>query len=79
MEDNGVFLQVVDVALRYLRSTTFDDEVEIHIRTVERKRVSMTIGYEVWLLPERTLCVTGTTTLACVDASSKLRRLPEGL
>lgn len=75
-EEAGVFLQVVEVSVRYLKPTTFDDELELRTRVVERGRASIAFEYEVWLRGE-VLAAVGRTKLACVDREGKLRRLPE--
>lgn len=75
-EESGVFLQVVRVDVKYLRSTTYDDELEITTRLVERKGASLTLEYEATLVGEDVAVAWGLTKLACVDALGKLRRLP---
>ena len=75
-EEEGVFLQVVELQVRYLAPTTYDDELLVQVAVRERKRVSITIGYEVTRADDGTRVATGTTTLACVDREGKLRRLP---
>ena len=45
MEEEGSFLQVVDMAIRYLKPTTYDDELLISLRVKERKRVAVTMEY----------------------------------
>ena len=78
-EAQGVFLQVVGVAIQYLHPTTFDDEVSIGVRVTERRHASFTLSYDVVLEPGGALAATGTTKLACVDADGRLRRLPAWL
>ena len=75
-EEEGVFLQVVELQVRYLAPTTYDDELLVQVAVRERKRVSITIGYEVTRADDGRLVATGSTTLACVDRDGKLRRLP---
>ena|SRR5688572_18454265 len=75
-EEEGVFLQVVELQVRYLAPTTYDDELLVQVAVRERKRVSITIGYEVTRADDGTRVATGATTLACVDRAGKLRRLP---
>jgi acyl-CoA thioester hydrolase len=75
-EEEGVFLQVVELQVRYLAPTTYDDELLIRVAVRERKRASITIGYEVARADDGTAVATGATTLACVDRAGKLRRLP---
>ena len=78
MEDSGALLQIVDVRVRYHKSVTYDDEVVILTTLTERKRVSITLDYELRDVVGD-LVATGSTTLACVDRDRNLRRLPQGL
>jgi acyl-CoA thioester hydrolase len=76
MEEEGVFLQVVGLQVRYLASTTYDDELLLRTSVKERRNASITLGYEVLLVRDGTRCALGETTLACVDGKGRLRRLP---
>ncbi len=76
MEEEGSFLQVVDMAIRYLKPTTYDDELLISLRVKERKRVAVTMEYEVRRADNQDLVATGETRLASMDREGKLRRLP---
>lgn len=76
MEEEGSFLQVVDLSVRYLKPTTYDDELLITVRVEERAKVTITMAYEVRRADDDALVATGSTRLASVDGSGKLRRLP---
>lgn len=76
MEEEGAFLQVVDMKIRYLKPTTYDDELLISLRVKERKKVAVTMEYEVRRADNQDLVATGETRLASIDAEGKLRRLP---
>ena len=77
LEASGSLLQVVDVQVSYRASVTYDDVVRIECWLAERKRVSLTIGYRLTREADGVLVADASTTLACVDRSGKLRRLPE--
>jgi acyl-CoA thioester hydrolase len=77
LEDEGILLQVTELTARYLRSTTYDDLLEVKTRVTERKKASITLGYEVSFAESGELVATGTTKLACVDRQGRVRRLPE--
>ncbi len=76
MEEEGAFLQVVDMTIRYLKPTTYDDELLVSLRVKERKKVAVTMEYEVRRADNQDLVATGETRLASVDGNGKLRRLP---
>ena len=76
MEEEGAFLQIVDISIRYLQPTTYDDELLISLRVKERKKVAVTMEYEVRRSDNQDLVATGETRLASVDGKGKLRRLP---
>lgn len=77
MEDGGLLLQVVDMQIRYRSPVTYDDEIEVDVEVVERKRAALTLGYAVRRAGGGgALVATGSTRLACVDREGGLRRLP---
>ncbi len=76
MEESGVFLQVIDVHVTYRASVTYDDVVLIETFLAERRRVSLTIGYELRRECDGVFVGEATTALACVGEDGKLRRLP---
>lgn len=76
LEDEGSLLQVVELQVAYLRSVTFDDEVEISLREVERGPASITLGYELRRPGAAELLATARTRLACVGKDGRIRRLP---
>jgi acyl-CoA thioester hydrolase len=79
MEDGGLQLPVVHVELHYHSSVTYEDEILVTTVVAERRRVSIKLAYEARRADDGRLVASGTTTLACVDRSGRIRRLPEGL
>jgi len=79
MEDGGRLLQVVDMSVRYRKSITYDDQIDVYVGVLERKRAALTLGYEVRRVDSGDLVATGSTRLACVDREGVIRRLPDGL
>jgi len=78
MEDEGVLLQVVALAVEYRRSVTYDDEVEIEVAESERGPASITLRYDV-RRPGGAEVAVGRTKLACVGRDGRVRRLPPEL
>ena len=78
-EENGVFLYVSEVQLKYVRPTTYDDELEIATRVTERGGASVTFEYEITMVEGGAVVARVTTKLACLDAEGKIRRLPADL
>ena len=79
IEESGMFLQVVGLAVQYRASVTYDDVLLVRTRVKERKHASITLEYEVRLAATGTVTAVGETKLACVDGTGKLRRLPGGV
>lgn len=79
MEESGVFLQVVEVHVSYLASSTYDDELVVTTRVLERRPASITLGYEIDRVADGKRIATGSTRLACVGEDGRVRRLPEYL
>jgi len=93
MEQEGVFLVVTKLEIRYRRPIRYDDVIEVHTRLDSAAGVRLRHAYEIKLIerdgaePDRTdpavpidgVCAIATTELACVDASGKPRPLPDWL
>ena len=78
LEEEGWLLTVTEAAARFLRSVRYDDRLVIDCAIVEAAGARLRIEYEVRV--EGELCTTGSTELACLDASSgRPRRLPPPL
>lgn len=72
IEESGVIMPVVDLAVRYLRPARYDDLLEIRARFPEPPSARVRIEYEVRRLepePSDAPLVTGTVVLAFVDAA----------
>jgi acyl-CoA thioester hydrolase len=79
LEDEGYLLQVVELQVAYRQSVTYDDEVEVSVREVERGPASITLGYELRRPKGCAALASATTKLACVGRDGKVRRLPREL
>lgn len=79
LEEEGIFLQVVEVHVEYHAPSTYDDELEITTRVLERRNASITLGYEIVRPAGGLRIVSGSTRLACVDGAGRLMRLPSCL
>lgn len=79
LEDEGTLLQVTELTVQYVRSTTYDDELIVATSELERGKASITLGYAVTFAADGALVATGTTKLACVDRSGKILRLPASI
>ena len=79
MEDEGTFLQVVELQVKYMRSVTYDDVLVVRTRVAERRPASILLAYEVSLESTGERTATGATRLACVDREGRVRRLPTGV
>ena len=71
----GFHMPVVEASLSYKRPSHFDDELVIETRLAALTRV--TTRFEYRILRGEDLVATATTLLACIDAESKPRRIPE--
>ena len=75
MEDRGFLLPVAEAHCKYRSPAEYDDLLTFRSWVSEMRGVRVTITTEVWR--GQTLLVTGSVTLACVNAERKLVRLPE--
>ena len=74
LEEQGLFLVVVDVTCRYYSGARYDDLLRIVTTTTRTK--SATIEHHYQIFREQELLVEGTTRLGCVDRKGKVTRLP---
>jgi acyl-CoA thioester hydrolase len=77
MEDTGVFLPVIDAQCEYLRSTRYDDELDIETTGEILSPVRMAFSYTVRLAGTDAAAAIGRTIHAATTAQGKPRRLPE--
>jgi len=73
----GIDLVVLEVAMTYLRSASFDDVITVHLAVGARTRTTFQIAY--LLEVAEVLCATGVTVHGAVDTSGRVTRLPPWL
>ncbi len=67
LEDRGIIMPVVDLAVRYKVPAYYDDVLEITTRFEAAPRVRVPIGYEVRRVGEPAVLATGHVTLCFFD------------
>ncbi|MCZ2342564.1 MAG: acyl-CoA thioesterase [Bacteroidales bacterium] len=75
MEDQGFFLVITKVEVKYKAPAHYDDLLTIRTTVVRTTPVRLEHKYEVFL-PDGKVCAEGSTTLACVDREGKLQAMP---
>jgi len=75
LESRGFFLVVVEATARYRANVGYDETIRVRTRVGDVGRVRIRFDYEA-SAGDR-LLAEGSTTLACVDATGKVRALPE--
>lgn len=77
MEEQGVRLVVARMSLRYKRPARYDDTVRIHVEAEPSRGTTLDHAYR--LTRDGVLLVEAQTTLACIDESGGLQRIPSDL
>jgi acyl-CoA thioester hydrolase len=77
LEAEGVFLVVAEISCKYHRPANFDDLLRIEIRTVRAQGARIDQEYRVYR--DSLLLAEGKSTVACIDSSGRIRRLPDHL
>jgi acyl-CoA thioester hydrolase len=77
LEEQGVFLAVVRLEVRYKAPARYDDLLTLETTLERSTRVKLEHTYR--LLRDGQLLATGATTLACLDREGRLQELPEFL
>ncbi len=47
-ENDGIVSPVIGIECEYVRPTTFDDEISIHVEISEYKRIKLTVAYTMY-------------------------------
>jgi acyl-CoA thioester hydrolase len=77
LEEQGILLVVAEAQLRYYLPARFDDLVRLVTTATRAKGARIEHRYELFRGDE--LLAEGTTTIACIDRSGRVTRLPEWL
>ncbi len=75
VEEGGLFMVIVEIRCRYRRPARYDDL--LRLRTSAIRTTAAKIEHEYQLFRGDELLADGHSTLACVDRSGKLQRVPE--
>lgn len=75
IEDQGFFLVVVKLECRYRKPAHYDDL--LRLRTILERTTQVKVEHRYELYRGEELIAEGSSTLACVDRSGQLQRLPE--
>lgn len=82
-EATGLMLVVAEMNVKYLAAAQFDDELSLVTSVVRSRGVRIEHAYELTRLDaasgQAETLVTGLSTIACIDRTGKVRRLPEFL
>jgi acyl-CoA thioester hydrolase len=75
----GIHLAVVETHVKYRAPAKFDDVLDIEVRLVQLRTVSVRYEYRILNAETGALLAEGSTRLACVDGQQGLRKFPEGV
>ena len=82
LEANGVLLPVVNLSIKYHAPGRFEDQLAIQTRLVDLGKTRISFENKVYRVENestRTLLVTGTVELVCLNKSGRIQRLPAEL
>lgn len=77
LEEAGLFLVVAEISVQYFLPAFFDDLLRLKTTTERAKGARIVHRYEVFRGED--LLATGQTTVACINRSGRVSRLPEWL
>ena len=75
LEEEGFYLVVAGLEIKYFSGAKYDDLLRLVTRTVRLKGATVEHQYEVYC--EEQLLVEGKSRLGCVDKNGRVQRLPE--
>ncbi len=79
LEDDGIFLPVIEAACAYHAPARYDDLLRVVTRVEGASAVRIAFSYRVESEADGRLLATGTTSHAAVDRRGRPRRLPAAL
>ncbi len=79
MEQQGAFLAVVRLEIRYKRPARYDDMLELLTKLTNLGHVKIEHEYELFRAADHVLLAAGATTLACLDRDGRPQAIPEAL
>src|SRR5262245_65848444 len=77
LEEAGIFLVVAEIGIQYYQPAFFDDVLRLRTTTMKAKGARVEHRYEVFRGDQ--LLAEGTTTVACIDRTGRVTRLPDWL
>jgi acyl-CoA thioester hydrolase len=75
LEEQGIMLVIHKIQCQYIQPASYDDVLTLRTITERITPARIDHCYEVWR--EGELLAKGNSTLACVDRTGKVRRIPE--
>src|SRR6266699_2275947 len=79
LEDEGIFLPVIEAACTYRAPARYDEVLRVHTRIEGAGAVRVAFTYRIESEPGGPLVATGSTRHAAVDRRGRPRRLPAGI
>lgn len=76
-EDSGLLLVVAEMQIRYASPAEFDDELTLETSVLSAKGARIRHGYRITRGED--LVVSAESTIACIDHTGRVRRLPPEL
>ena len=77
LEDQGILMVIVKISVRYRRPAKYDDVLTLRTRTTRSSGAKIEHVYQ--LLRGDEVIAEGDSTLACVDRTGKVLRVPDWL
>ena len=77
LEAAGVFFVIAELNIKYRRPAFYDEKLDLTTTLTEVTASKVVHSYKLTRPPTGEILTEGSSTLACVDSSGKIRRMPE--
>lgn len=77
LERAGVFFVVAALDVKFRRPAHYDEQLRLTASIAQTTAAKVVHAYQLFRAADNLLLAEGSTTIACVDANGKMRRLPE--
>lgn len=78
-EEKGLFLVIANVSCKYKYPIRYDDQIRLITTLTKMSIGKIEHSYEIWDESKNRLHAIGESTLACVDSTGHLHKIPEFL
>lgn len=80
MHEHGIVFVVSKMEIKYLRPARFNDQLSVHVRLLEFRKVSLIFSQKIYLASDDAHLIDATVKIACIDVvRNRPHQFPQSL